>query len=93
TRSNYGAGLIRFHEFCDSRDIPESESMPASNEMLATCIASWPGKRSESTLRTWLLGLDFWHTAHGATWLEGPQSTAVIRGAKKSVPATSQATP
>ncbi|KIO15446.1 hypothetical protein M407DRAFT_38546, partial [Tulasnella calospora MUT 4182] len=90
TRSNYGAGLIRFHDFCDSRNISESTRMPASDELLATFIASWAGERSDSTLRTWLSGLHFWHTANGALWLEGPQCAAVMKGAKKIVPVTSR---
>ncbi|KZT24169.1 hypothetical protein NEOLEDRAFT_1029975, partial [Neolentinus lepideus HHB14362 ss-1] len=29
TRTNYGAGLLRFHQFCDEEGIPDSMRMPA----------------------------------------------------------------
>jgi hypothetical protein len=40
TRSNYGAGLLRFTQFCDQLDIPEKERCPASEVFLSAFIAS-----------------------------------------------------
>ncbi|KZT18008.1 hypothetical protein NEOLEDRAFT_1184678 [Neolentinus lepideus HHB14362 ss-1] len=45
TRTNYGAGLLQFHQFCDEQGIPESSRMPASALLLAGWVnhAPWVG--------------------------------------------------
>ncbi|KAG0707158.1 DNA breaking-rejoining enzyme [Suillus ampliporus] len=58
---NYGAGLLHFHQYCDSHNIAENNCMPASDHLLAAFIASWARKY-------WLAGLHFWHNLHGAPW-------------------------
>ncbi|KAG2140217.1 DNA breaking-rejoining enzyme [Suillus bovinus] len=68
TRENYGAGLLRFHQYCDSRRIPEQLRMPAPDHLLASFIASWAGKVASSTVHNWLAGIHFWHNLHGAPW-------------------------
>ncbi|KAH9848675.1 hypothetical protein C2E23DRAFT_738921 [Lenzites betulinus] len=68
TRKNYGAGLLRFNQYCDCVNIPESARMPASEFLLAAFIATWAGKVARTTIDTWLAGLAFWHTINGATW-------------------------
>ena len=39
TRSNYGAGLLRFTQFCDAFSIPEELRMPAPEWLLAAFAA------------------------------------------------------
>ncbi|TFK78483.1 DNA breaking-rejoining enzyme [Polyporus arcularius HHB13444] len=69
TRKNYGAGLLRFHQFCDNLRIPEADRMPASEILLSSFIASWAGKVARTTIDNWLAGLAFWHTLNAAPWL------------------------
>ena len=68
TRKNYSAGLLRFHQYCNSIDVPEDKRMPASEVLLASFIASWAGKVARTTIDNWLAGLAFWHTANNAPW-------------------------
>ncbi|KAF8076565.1 DNA breaking-rejoining enzyme, partial [Lyophyllum atratum] len=89
TRSNYGAGLLRFTQYCDSRSIPESQRMPASDILLcgfSTAMAA--GKVARTTLDNWLAGIRFWHLVNGAVWNgEGSEMLkAVKRGVSKLVP-------
>ncbi|KAJ8583998.1 hypothetical protein M405DRAFT_747736, partial [Rhizopogon salebrosus TDB-379] len=67
-RENYGAGLLRFHQFCDEYSISEHQRMPASEHLLAAFICSWIGKVASTTADNWLAGLHLWHDYHGAPW-------------------------
>jgi hypothetical protein len=90
TRENYGAGLLRFHQFCDANSIPEPDRLPASEYLLGAFIASWAGKVAETTADSWLAGLHFWHQYNGAAW----HGHSILRRAKaglaKIVPASSK---
>lgn len=81
TRQSYGAGLLRFTQFCDEWQIPESRRMPASAELLATFIASVSGLVSGSSVRTYIEGLRLWHHFNSAEWHGGSLS---VKYAKKA---------
>lgn len=68
THSNYGAGLLRFTQFCDEQGINESLRVPASAELLSLFAAHHAGRASGKTLNNWLAGLHFWHIVNGAPW-------------------------
>ncbi|KAF8240142.1 hypothetical protein L208DRAFT_1234893 [Tricholoma matsutake] len=68
TRSNYGAGLLCFTQYCDSPHIPEHSWMLASEILLSSFAASAAGSVSESALNNWLAGLQYWHVVNSATW-------------------------
>lgn len=86
TLKNYGAGLLRFTQFCDCNNIPETLRMPASELLLATFVANWSGLVSKSTIDTWTAGLTFWHTINGAKWNGGKMLRAACSGASKAQP-------
>ncbi len=67
TLENYSTGLLRFHQFCDEHDIPESSRMPASVFLLSTFVA-WASTKNivAKTIGAWLTGVHGWHTLHGA---------------------------
>jgi hypothetical protein len=90
THENYGAGLLRFHQYCDSRKIPESLCMPAPDHLLASFIASWAGKVAGSTVQNWLAGIHFWHNIHGAPWHGCTLLHAATSGLNKVVPQSSK---
>jgi hypothetical protein len=90
TRENYGAGLLRFHQYCDSRHIPEARRMPASDFLLASFIASWAGKVAATTAQNWLAGLHFWHNLHGAPWFGHSILRSASAGLAKVVPESSK---
>ena len=86
TRSNYGAGLLRFTQFCDQLAIPELDRCPASETLVSAFIASYAGKQSVDCVNGWLAGLRFWHTFQGAPWLGGPILSSVKKGVAKLIP-------
>lgn len=90
TCENYGAGLLRFHQYCDSRSIPESSRMPASDRLLASFIASWANKVAATTAQNWLAGIHFWHNLHGAPWYGHGLLKTATAGLSKVVPDSSK---
>jgi hypothetical protein len=90
TRSNYGAGLLRFTQYCDSHSIPEHSRMPASEILLSSFAASAAGSVSESALNNWLAGLQYWHVVNGAAWHGSDMLHHVRRGFSKLVPPSSK---
>jgi hypothetical protein len=68
TLESYGAGLLRFHQFCDQESIPENRRMPASHILLSAFISEWCGKKSGKTIRNWLGGIRLWHLFNHAEW-------------------------
>ncbi|KIY48249.1 DNA breaking-rejoining enzyme, partial [Fistulina hepatica ATCC 64428] len=71
TRSTYGAGLLRFHQFCDRCGVPESRRMPADIHLLTGFIGCWSDLHSGSTLSNWLAGLRAWHEINNQPWTDG----------------------
>jgi len=68
TRSTYAAGMLRFHQFCDSWDINEEAHMPASATLLAAFVGQCSGSYAGNTVRSWLSGIRGWHIAHQSPW-------------------------
>ncbi|KAG2112430.1 hypothetical protein DEU56DRAFT_749356 [Suillus clintonianus] len=94
TRSNYGAGLLCFTQFCDQHRVPESECMPASSDLLVAFLANAAGTISSSAANTWMAGLHYWHSINGADW-HGADSDVlrhIRRGLSKLTPPSSKCT-
>ncbi|KAJ7061833.1 hypothetical protein C8F01DRAFT_1252617 [Mycena amicta] len=68
TRELYGAGLLRFTQFCDSHEIPEHLRMPAHRYLLSAFVADASGTCSGKAIRNWLNGLQLWHVYNDAPW-------------------------
>ncbi|KAJ7673116.1 hypothetical protein DFH06DRAFT_1123855 [Mycena polygramma] len=68
TREGYGAGLLRYHQFCDAQRIPEHARLPADHMILSAFVSDWIGKKSGKCLRNWLSGLRLWHLFNDAPW-------------------------
>ncbi|KAJ7601187.1 DNA breaking-rejoining enzyme [Mycena floridula] len=72
TQKNYGAGLLRFTQFCDSYNISEVLRMPANEVLLSLFVAEMgAGKVRAGTISSWLSGIAMWHDINGAKWLGG----------------------
>jgi hypothetical protein len=69
TQTVYGAGLLRFMQFCDSWRISEEARMPASQELLVAFVAQCTGLYGGNTIRSWLSGIRSWHLLNGACWV------------------------
>ncbi|KAJ6469722.1 hypothetical protein C8R47DRAFT_765622 [Mycena vitilis] len=68
TRETYGAGLLRYSQFCDRKLIGESARMPADRFLLAAFVADAIGTCSGKCIRNWLCGLRLWHVYNDAPW-------------------------
>ncbi|KAI0777839.1 hypothetical protein BD413DRAFT_448861, partial [Trametes elegans] len=86
TRKNYGAGLLRFTQFCDDLRIPEAARMPAPEPLVAAFVARHAGSVRLDTIGNWLAGLAVWHAINGAKWPSGNMLAYAKRGAKKLEP-------
>ena len=94
TLSNYAAGLIKFMQFCDDFDIPETARMPAAEPFLCIFItAHGAGKVGKGTLTSWLTGLKLWHTINGAPWLGKAHLSRAVKGATSFAPPSSTRPP
>jgi hypothetical protein len=86
----YGAGLLRFTQYCDELQISEVSRVPASEVLLSAFIASWAGKIALTTVKNWLAGLHFWHSLHGAPWFGDNMLRITKGGVRKMVPKSSK---
>lgn len=68
TRGTYGAGLLRYHQFCDKWGISEHHRMPADYALLAAFVGEWKGRVSGRTIRSWLSAVAAWHDINHAPW-------------------------
>jgi hypothetical protein len=67
-RASYGAGLLRFHQYCDKHDVSEHRRMPVSPILISAFIADALGSCSGKCIRNWLNGLQLWHLFNCADW-------------------------
>jgi len=65
TKATYGAGLLVFHVFCDSRSIPEIDRCPVSQPLLLSFFSTCAGTYSSNTLSNYTASLRAWHMLHG----------------------------
>ncbi|KAJ3764937.1 hypothetical protein FB446DRAFT_835273, partial [Lentinula raphanica] len=79
TKSTYGAGLLRWHQFCDGENIPDEMRMPAPEILIAGFVASHAGSVTGSTIRSWLSGIRAWHIINQAPWPENSELLALAR--------------
>ncbi|KAH9852264.1 hypothetical protein C2E23DRAFT_730943 [Lenzites betulinus] len=86
TRKNYGAGLLRFTQFCDLMNIPETLRMPTPEPIIAAFVAHYAGSVRHGTITSWLSGLAAWHAMNGARWNSDKMLTYVKKGAQKIEP-------
>jgi hypothetical protein len=84
TRQAYGAGLLRFNQFCNTEGIPEGRRMPASEILLGAFISNYSGTLSGKAIRNWINGLWLWHIYNHAEW-HGKEGwiLTILKGADK----------
>ncbi|KAH9850064.1 hypothetical protein C2E23DRAFT_735920 [Lenzites betulinus] len=86
TKKNYGAGLLRFTQFCDDYHVAEKDRMPASEPLIAAFVARHAGLVRYDTIGSWLSGLSIWHAINGARWQGSSILSYAKKGAKKLEP-------
>jgi hypothetical protein len=85
TLESYGAGLTRFHQFCDRHDVSEHARMPASRQLLALFVSEARGTCTGSCIRNWLCGLRLCRIYNDAPWFGDDERLALLK--KSSVKA------
>lgn len=83
TKGTYGAGILRFTQFCDKWSIPEAHRMPASWSLLCAFISAHRGKQAGNTIKTWMAGIRAWHIVNRAHWYGDDEWVSMCRTAAK----------
>ncbi|KAJ3774000.1 hypothetical protein FB446DRAFT_686865 [Lentinula raphanica] len=80
TKSSYGAGILRFNQFCDSMGVAENLQMPADETLIIGFVGHHMGSRSGSCIKSWLSAIQAWHALAGAPW---PTDSKLLKLARK----------
>jgi len=87
TKATYGAGLLVFHIFCDSCNVPKIDRCPVSQPLLLSFISTCAGTYSGNTLSNYIAGIRAWHMLHGRPWLLDLDTLkATMEGAARLAP-------
>ncbi|KAI0703506.1 hypothetical protein C8T65DRAFT_709241 [Cerioporus squamosus] len=68
TVSNYGAGLLQYHQLCNEYGIAEDDRFPALEYLIAALISRHMGTVQAKTISRWLSGLRFFLAVNGVEW-------------------------
>ena len=91
TRASYGAGLLMWHCFCDSKGVLERERAPAKQSLLSAFVAHMATAYSGKTIANYLSVVRAWHLLHSIPWtLEKKEMEVMLRAAEKLTPETSK---
>ncbi|KAF8465634.1 hypothetical protein DFH94DRAFT_616223, partial [Russula ochroleuca] len=91
TREAYGAGLLMWHVFCDSKAVPELERAPASQALLSAFVAHLAAAYSGKTIASYMHGIRAWHVLNSIPWrLEKREMDTILRAADKLTPPSSK---
>ena len=91
THETYGAGLLVFHTFCDTHNIPDAQWCPTTPLLIDMFIASCAGSYTGSTLVTYIFGIWVWHILHGQPWyMDNNQVKAMLNSATNLAPSASK---
>jgi hypothetical protein len=89
TCTTYGAGLLVFHVFCDSREVPEKDRAPANAALISAFISTLAGSLSGKAIHNYIYGVRAWHTSYGLPWvLHEDQIATMLKGVTKLAPPT-----
>ncbi|KAG2121741.1 hypothetical protein DEU56DRAFT_746537 [Suillus clintonianus] len=91
TRESYGAGLLVYHVFCDTRSVPELQRCPADTLTILAFVASCAGAYAGRTLANYVFAIRAWHVLHGHTWaIQQHQLKSALDGAAIQAPPDSK---
>ena len=87
THATYGAGLLVFHIFCDSRGILEKDHTPANAALVPSFVSALAGSLSGKAIHNYVYGVRAWHTTYGLLWvLHEDQIATMLKGAARLAP-------
>ncbi|KAF5380028.1 hypothetical protein D9615_006170 [Tricholomella constricta] len=91
TKESYGSGLLAWHVWCDSKEVPEQDRAPASQILISAFISSLTGAFVGKTIRNYVYGLRAWHVVHSMPWRPNDNELdLLLKAADKLTPETSK---
>ena len=94
TKETYGTGLLAYHAFCDSRNIPDLQRAPTSSILISSFISNLAGLYSRSAVSNYVQGIRAWHTMHGLDWVvKDVEVEALLKAVASLAPPTSKCKP
>ncbi|KAI6039363.1 hypothetical protein EDC04DRAFT_2867990 [Pisolithus marmoratus] len=91
TKEVYGAGLLTYHIYCDTHNIPDLQCAPIMANILLMFLSSCARSYSGSALTNFAAGLKAWHLLHGFQWEINPDELrAILKGASHLAPLSSK---
>ncbi|KAF8172748.1 hypothetical protein BJ912DRAFT_837913, partial [Pholiota molesta] len=91
TKESYGSGLLAWHVWCDSKQIPEDQRAPATQLLLSAFISAMAGAFSGKTIRNYVYGIRAWHVVHRLNWCPSDDELdLMLKAADRLTPATSK---
>ncbi|KAN0091428.1 hypothetical protein V8E55_004994 [Tylopilus felleus] len=87
TRATYGAGLLVYHVFCDSREVLEKDHALAKAALVASFVSVLTGSLSGKAIHNYIYGVRAWHTLYRLPWvLHEEQIATMLKGIAKLTP-------
>ncbi|KAN0084599.1 hypothetical protein V8E55_008103 [Tylopilus felleus] len=87
TCATYGAGLLVYHVFCDSREVLGKDRALAKAALVALFVSALTGSLSGKAIHNYIYGVQAWHTLYGLPWvLHEEQIATMLKGIAKLAP-------
>ena len=91
TLKTYASGLLSWHIYCDSKDIPEVQCAPASPVLVTAFLATLASLFSNKTIQNYIYGVWAWHVLHGAPWdMNEDEVKTMLKATEKLTPESSR---
>ena len=83
----YGTGLLIYHIFCNSREIPEKDHAPTDPTLISAFISTLTGSLLGKAIHNYIYSMRAWHTTYRLSWtLHEEQISTMLKGATKLAP-------
>lgn len=90
----YGSGLLSYHVYCDTKNIPEHQRAPASPVLMTAYLSTLAGFYAGSTVSNYMSGVKAWHTLHGIPWsMNAAEMKTLLKAADTLTPPSSKRKP
>jgi hypothetical protein len=86
-QTSYGAGLLMWHCFCDSKGVSEQERAPACQNLLSAFVAHMATAYAGKTISSYPNSVRAWHLLHSVPWaLEKAEMDIMLQATDKLTP-------
>ena len=85
--TSYASGLLVFHTWCDSRNLPEEQRAPVSQDTIASFITDLAGAYTGDTIANYVQGVRAWHRIYNIPWnIDELHTHTMLKGTRKVTP-------